>query len=176
MFSTSNFLLFFPLYIAGYQGAVAARNILLPFTDPGKLGNEVPTTTFTSPEVVTIGYSEAAAKTEFGENAVSVSSLHLSEVDRAVCDDATKGVIKVIYSSRGKKKILGATIMAPVAGELISEISVAMNAGTSFPGLAKAVHPYPSYAFALQAMAAEVYYEDVGKLRWLYNILSKLGL
>eukprot|EP00531_Pseudo-nitzschia_arenysensis_P018508 CAMPEP_0116119818 /NCGR_PEP_ID=MMETSP0329-20121206/2847_1 /TAXON_ID=697910 /ORGANISM="Pseudo-nitzschia arenysensis, Strain B593" /LENGTH=608 /DNA_ID=CAMNT_0003613551 /DNA_START=34 /DNA_END=1860 /DNA_ORIENTATION=- len=163
-------------HYAGYQGAVAARNILLPFTDPGKLGNDVPTTTFTSPEVATIGYSEAAAKAEFGENAVAVSTLHLDQVDRAVCDDATKGIIKVVYSAKGKKKILGATIMAPVAGELISEISVAMNAGMGFPGLAKAVHPYPSYAFALQAMAAEIYYEDVGKYRWLYNILKRLGL
>ena len=163
-------------FCTGYQGAVAARNILLPFTDPGKLGNDVPTTTFTSPEVATIGYSEAAAKAEFGEKAVSVSSLRLDEVDRAVCDNATKGIIKVVYSSKGKKKILGATIMAPVAGELISEISVAMNAGMGFPGLAKAVHPYPSYAFALQAMAAEIYYEDVGKYRLVYNILKKLGL
>jgi len=163
-------------HYAGYQGAVAARNILLPFTDPGTLGNSVPTTTFTSPEVATIGYSEAAAKAEFGENKVSVSTLNMNEVDRAICDDATKGIIKVVYSSKGKKKILGATIMAPVAGELISEISVAMQAGMGWPSLAKAVHPYPSYAFALQSMAAEVYYEDVGKLRWLYNILKKLGL
>lgn len=163
-------------HYAGYQGAVAARNILLPFTDPGTLGNDVPAATFTSPEVATIGYSESAAKKEFGEGAVAVSKMRLDQVDRAVCDDATKGVIKVIYSTRGKKKILGATIMAPVAGELISEISVAMNAGMGFPSLAKAVHPYPSYAFALQAMAAEIYYEDVGKFRWIYNILKRLGL
>ena len=102
--------------------------------------------------------------------------MRMDEVDRAICDGATKGMIKVIYSTKGKKKILGATIMAPVAGELISEISVAMNAGTSFPNLAKAVHPYPSYAFALQSMAAEVYYEDLGKLRWLLNFLKRLGL
>jgi len=163
-------------HYAGYQGAVAARNILLPFTDPGTLGNDVPTTTFTSPEVATIGYSEAAAKKEFGEKAVAVSKIRLDHVDRAICDDASKGVIKVIYSTKGKKKILGATIMAPVAGELVSEISVAMTAGMGFPSLAKAVHPYPSYAFALQAMAAEVYYDDIGKLRKVLNFLKRLGL
>lgn len=163
-------------HYAGYQGAVAARNILLPLTDPGKLGNDVPTATYTSPEVATIGYSEAAAKAEFGEGKVAVSTLRLDEVDRAVCDNATRGIIKVVYSSKGKKKILGATIMAPVAGELISEISVAMQAGMGFPSLAKAVHPYPSYAFALQSMAAEIYYEDVGKYRKVYNVLKKLGL
>jgi len=66
--------------------------------------------------------------------------------------------------------------MAPVAGELIGEISVAMKAGMTWPNLAKAVHPYPSYAFALQSMAAEVYYEEVGKYRWVYNILKRLNL
>eukprot|EP00536_Pseudo-nitzschia_multiseries_P012194 jgi/Psemu1/308860/fgenesh1_kg.451_\ len=163
-------------HYAGYQGAVAARNILVPFTDPGILGNNVPTTTFTSPEVATIGYSEAAAKKEFGEKVVAVSKLRLDHVDRAICDGATKGIIKVVYSTKGKKRILGATIMAPVAGELISEISVAMTAGMGFPSLAKAVHPYPSYAFALQAMAAEIYYEDIGKLRKVLNFLKRLGL
>jgi len=161
-------------HYAGYQGAVAARNILLPFTDPGTLGNDVPASIFTSPEVAQIGYSEKAAKAHFGENVVGVSKLYLDQVDRAICDGSTKGFIKVIYSKKGRKNILGATIMAPVAGELIAEISVAMKAGMTFPNLAKAIHPYPSYAFALQSMAAEVYYEEIGKYRWVYNILRRL--
>jgi pyruvate/2-oxoglutarate dehydrogenase complex dihydrolipoamide dehydrogenase (E3) component len=52
-------------HYAGFQGAIAARNILLPFTDPGIL-QSVPATTFTSPEVASIGYTEAQAKEEFG--------------------------------------------------------------------------------------------------------------
>jgi pyruvate/2-oxoglutarate dehydrogenase complex dihydrolipoamide dehydrogenase (E3) component len=162
------------ILISGYQGAIAARNILLPLSDPGVL-QDIPATTFTSPEVASVGYSEAAAKKEFGENAVAVSKMDLSEVDRAVCDGETKGFLKVIYKKRGGK-ILGATIMAPVAGELISEIVVAMKAGMSFPDLAKAIHPYPSYAIALQIMASEAYYENVGRYRAIYDFLKKLGL
>eukprot|EP00751_Fragilariopsis_kerguelensis_P051644 CAMPEP_0171035206 /NCGR_PEP_ID=MMETSP0736-20130129/40455_1 /TAXON_ID=186038 /ORGANISM="Fragilariopsis kerguelensis, Strain L26-C5" /LENGTH=452 /DNA_ID=CAMNT_0011479319 /DNA_START=477 /DNA_END=1835 /DNA_ORIENTATION=- len=93
-------------HYAGYQGAVAARNILLPFTDPGTLGNNVPASIFTSPEVAQIGYSEKAAKAHFGENVVGVSKLYLDQVDRAICDGSTKGFIKVIYSKKGRKNIL----------------------------------------------------------------------
>lgn len=159
---------------AGYQGAIAARNILLPLSDPGVL-SEVPTTTFTSPEVASVGYSEAAAKEMFGEGSVLVSKMDLEEVDRAVCEGETKGFLKVIYRKRGGQ-ILGATIMAPVAGELISEIVVAMKAGMSFPNMAKAIHPYPSYAIALQIMASKAYYKDVEKYRGVYDFLKWLGL
>lgn len=125
--------------------------------------------------MASVGHTEASAKEEFGEDAVVVSKMDLSEVDRAVCDGATKGFLKVVYKKRGGT-ILGATFVAPVAGELISEIVVAMNAGMSFPDLAKAIHPYPSYAIALQMMASEAYYENVGKYRKIYEFLKWLGL
>jgi pyruvate/2-oxoglutarate dehydrogenase complex dihydrolipoamide dehydrogenase (E3) component len=161
-------------HYAGFQGAIAARNILLPLTDLGVL-TEIPGTTFTSPEVASVGYSEAQAKEEFGENAVAVSSMRLDEVDRAICDGQTKGILKVVYRKRNGK-ILGATMMAPCGGELISEICVAMKANMPFDQLAKVIHPYPSYAIALQIMAADVYYENTSKLVPLYNILKRLGL
>jgi pyruvate/2-oxoglutarate dehydrogenase complex dihydrolipoamide dehydrogenase (E3) component len=143
-------------------------------TDTGVL-SEIPATTFTSPEVASVGYTEAQARTEFGDNAVAVSSLRLEHVDRAICEDQTKGILKVVYRKRNGK-ILGATMMAPPGGELISEICVAMKAGMAFEELAKVIHPYPSYAIALQTMAADVYYAKTKKLVPLYNILKKLGL
>lgn len=161
-------------HYAGFQGAIAARNILLPLSDLGVL-KDVPAVTFTSPEVASVGYTEAAARAEFGDDAVLVSCRNLDEVDRAVCDGQTRGMIKVVYRKRGGQ-ILGATIMAPVAGELIGEIAVAMRAGMSFPSLSRVVHPYPSYGIALQMMAADSYYEEVGKLRGLYGFLKRLGL
>ena len=56
---------------------------------------------------------------------------HLSHVDRAVCDNAQDGLIKIICS-KNNLQILGATIVAPVAGEMISEIAVMMKAKMSF--------------------------------------------
>jgi pyruvate/2-oxoglutarate dehydrogenase complex dihydrolipoamide dehydrogenase (E3) component len=161
-------------HYAGFQGAIAARNILLPLTDPGIL-QDIPAATFTSPEIASIGYTEAKARADLGDNAVAVSSMRLDQVDRAICDGATKGILKVVYHKKNGK-ILGATMMAPCGGELISEIAVAMNANMPFASLAKVVHPYPSYAIALQIMAADVYYEGVKKNLGLYGFLKRLGL
>lgn len=161
-------------HYAGFQGAIAARNILLPLTDPGVL-KSVPATTFTSPEVASIGYTEAQAKAELGEKKVGVSKMDLAKVDRAVCDGETKGFIKVVYNKKNGQ-ILGATIMAPCGGELISEIATAMAAKLPFADLAKVIHPYPSYAIALQMMAADLYYENTMKLKWVYDILKRVGL
>lgn len=128
-----NFISCFPFrstHYAGYQGAIAARNILLPFSDPGVLAN-VPSTIYTSPEVATIGISEKDAIQLYGSSKVVVYQRHLSHVDRAICDGAQDGMIKIICS-RNSLQILGATIVTPVAGEMISEIAVMMKAKMSF--------------------------------------------
>jgi len=161
-------------HYAGYQGAIAARNILLPLTDPGVV-SDVPSCTFTSPEVASLGWSEEYARKTLGDSLVGVSKMGLDEVDRALCDGQRHGILKVIYHKKNGK-ILGATIVAPSAGELISEIAVARNVGMTFDALAKVIHPYPSYAMALQLMAAQVYYEKTTNLLWLYNFLKKIGL
>lgn len=161
-------------HYAGYQGAIAARNILLPLSDPGVL-SDVPASTFTSPEIASLGMTETQARNELGDAVVAVSKMNLDEVDRALCEGHRHGILKVVYHKRSGK-ILGATIMAPAAGELISELAVVKSAGMSFDALAKVIHPYPSYAMALQLMAAEVYYEKTTKMLWLYNFLKWLGL
>jgi len=164
-------------HYAGYQGAVAARNALLPFTDPGVLTSDVPGTTFTSPEVASVGLTEAEAREKFGYSSdkVSIGFQKVADVDRAVCEGTTDGFIKIVYKTKNYE-ILGATIVSPAAGELISEIGVAMKAGMKFDTLATVMHSYPSFSFALQVMAAEVYYTKLGKLKGVLNILKKIGL
>jgi len=66
--------------------------------------------------------------------------------------------------------------VAPVAGELISELAVVIETGLPFDKIATIMHPYPTYAFALQLMAADAYYGKTLKLKWLYDILKKIGL
>jgi pyruvate/2-oxoglutarate dehydrogenase complex dihydrolipoamide dehydrogenase (E3) component len=131
----------FSTHYAGYQGAIAARNILLPLTDPGVL-EHVPCTTFTTPEVASIGMSHSAAIAKYGAAKIVVAERSLSEVDRAVCDGNQQGFIKIVYLKRNGH-ILGATIVAPSAGELISEIAVMMKSGMPFEQLATVMHPYP---------------------------------
>ena len=161
-------------HYAGYQGAVGARNILLPLTDPGVI-DQVPATTFTDPEVASIGLTEKEAKAEFGDNKVAVAFQLINETDRGICEGNKEGFIKIVYKSRGYK-ILGATIASPVAGELIAEIAMAMKTGLSFDMLATVMHTYPSHSFALQSMAAEVYYDKLVKSKPLLNFLKWLGL
>ena len=160
-------------HYAGYQGAVGARNILLPFSDPGMM-EFVPGSTFTDPQVASVGLIEEEAKKKYGESRVKVAYKEIKETDRGICDDDKEGYIKIVFLKKGK--ILGASIVSPVAAELITEITMAMKNGIPFDQLATVVHTYPSHSFTIQSMAAEVYYDKLVKLRPILNFLKRLGL
>ena len=80
-----------------------------------------------------------------------------------------------MYHSKNYQ-ILGATVMAPSAGELISEISVAMKAKLPFDQLSTVVHSYPAYSIALQLMASEVYYDKLVRFKPVLDFLKRIGL
>jgi pyruvate/2-oxoglutarate dehydrogenase complex dihydrolipoamide dehydrogenase (E3) component len=103
--------------------------------------------TFTDPEVAHAGLSEREAR----ERGIDVETFTqpLASLDRAMTDSATDGFVK-LHTRRGTGRIVGATIVAPRAGELISEVSVAMAAGMRLGALAQAIHPYPTYADAIR--------------------------
>jgi len=79
----------------------------------------------------------------------------MHEVDRAIADGEEDGFVK-IHIKEGTDKILGATVVARHAGEMISDISLAMAAGIGLRGLARVNHPYPTQAAAIK-MAANSY-------------------
>jgi pyruvate/2-oxoglutarate dehydrogenase complex dihydrolipoamide dehydrogenase (E3) component len=162
-------------HYAGFQGAIAARNILLPLKDTGVL-SEVPSTTFTDPEVASFGLTEQAASDKYGEEAISISFRPLSKIDRAICEGSDGlGFIKIVYKTK-TRQILGATVMAPSAGELVSELTAIQAAKMPLDKLATVMHSYPSYSIALQQMAAEVYYDKLKKNQSLYDVLKRAGL
>ena len=162
-------------HYAGFQGAIAARNILLPLSDPGVVKDRVPGCVFTAPEIAQIGLTEAQAR-ETGGGDVAVAFRKMDKVDRALTMGAAEhGFIKLVYRAKDGT-LLGATVMGPSAGELISEIGVAMAGGVKLPALASIMHAYPTVSIALQQMAAEVYYNKLEASMPLYNVLSKLGL
>ena len=107
----------------------------------------MPWTTFTDPEVARVGLSERAACERGIE--IDTYTRHFRDVDRAVMDDATEGFVS-IHTRRGADQILGATIVARHAGEMIGEISVAMASGVGLGRLAKVIHPYPTQAEAIR--------------------------
>lgn len=69
----------------------------------------------------------------------------MNQVDRAVLDGETEGFFRVHLKKR-TDRILGATLIAEHAGEMISEISVAMTAGLGLGQIGATIHPYPTQA------------------------------
>ena len=99
-------------HYAGFQGAIAARNILLPLSDPGIVGDQVPAVVFTSPEVARVGHTDAAARAaDASGKGVAVAFRRMGKVDRAITMGQNEfGFLKIIYKPQNGI-ILGATVM-----------------------------------------------------------------
>jgi pyruvate/2-oxoglutarate dehydrogenase complex dihydrolipoamide dehydrogenase (E3) component len=107
----------------------------------------VPWCTYTSPEVAHVGLYEHEARARGIATATVAVPFH--DVDRALLDGETDGFVKILLKL-GSDRILGATLVATHAGDMISEISVAMAAGMGLGTLANVIHPYPTQAEAIR--------------------------
>jgi pyruvate/2-oxoglutarate dehydrogenase complex dihydrolipoamide dehydrogenase (E3) component len=103
----------------------------------------MPWCTFTDPEVAHVGMYEKDAIAKGLE--VETYTFKLDEVDRAILDGEDEGFARV-HIQTGTDKILGATIVAAHAGEMIGEFLVAMKAGAGAKTIAGTIHPYPTQA------------------------------
>ena len=103
----------------------------------------MPWCTFTEPEVAHVGMYEKDAKEKGIE--VETYTYKLDEVDRAILDGEDEGFAR-IHIQKGTDKILGATIVAAHAGDMIGEFLVAMKAGAGAKTIAGTIHPYPTQA------------------------------
>jgi pyruvate/2-oxoglutarate dehydrogenase complex dihydrolipoamide dehydrogenase (E3) component len=110
----------------------------------------IPWCTYTDPEVAHVGLHEEEA----GKRGIALDTFtqDLGEVDRAVLDGETAGYVKV-HVRKGTDRIAGATIVAARAGDLISELTLAMTAGIGLGTLARTIHPYPTQAEAMKKVA-----------------------
>ncbi len=107
----------------------------------------IPRATYTDPEVATVGLTEREAAAQ--GVAVTRFVRELKDVDRAQTEGDTEGFVKILVAT-GSDRIVGATIVARNAGDLISEVSVAMAAGVGLGRLAGVIHPYPTQAEAIR--------------------------
>lgn len=134
-------------HAADAMAQIVIQNALFPH--PLNLGYAnvdtlvMPWCTFTEPEVAHVGMYEKEAKQKGFE--VETYTYKLDEVDRAILDGEEEGFARV-HIQKGTDKILGATIVAAHAGEMISEFSVAMKAGAGAKTIAGTIHPYPTQA------------------------------
>jgi pyruvate/2-oxoglutarate dehydrogenase complex dihydrolipoamide dehydrogenase (E3) component len=108
-------------------------------------GLVVPWTTYTDPEVAHVGLSAAEAQAR--GDTVATLTVPLSAIDRAVLESRTDGFARV-HAERRSGRILGATMVASHAGDMIGEVALAMKAGVSLGVVGDTIHPYPTYAAA----------------------------
>ena len=144
-------------HYAGWQAAMAVRNALLPGTSKG-VTDQVPWTTFTDPEVARIGMSEAQAREEFGD-AMDTFEWPMERVDRARAEGDTAGFMKLVCGKDGT--LLGTTIVAGRAGEMIHECIVALDRSLKVGDLADIIHIYPTYSTAIMQAAATIRVEQL---------------
>ncbi len=109
----------------------------------------IPWCTYTAPEVAHVGLSEADA----AERNVPIDTFvqPLDHVDRAVLDGETDGFVKV-HVRKGSDRILGATIVAAGAGDMIAGVTLAMTHGLGLKRIASTIHPYPTQAEAVRKL------------------------
>ena len=109
----------------------------------------MPWCTYTAPEIAHVGLYDRDARTR--QIAVDTYVRPFAEVDRAIADGEEDGFVKVLVK-HGTDEILGATIVASHAGEMISELSLAMVAKVGLGTLASVIHPYPTQADAIRQL------------------------
>ena len=105
----------------------------------------MPAVTYTEPEIGRAGLNEREAKAKGID--IEVTRYDLRELDRAIVDDAREGFVKVL-TAPGKDRILGVTIVAPRAGEMLSEMVLAMRQGIGLKKVFGTIHAYPTYTEA----------------------------
>lgn len=137
-------------HAADFMARAVVRNALFTPLGLGKVKRSslvIPWATYTSPEVAHVGITEREAQ----DDGVPITTFRqdLAEVDRAILDGDTEGFVKV-HLSEGTDKILGATIVAPNAGDLIGALSIAMTNGVGLGEIASSIHPYPTVAEAIR--------------------------
>jgi len=128
---------------------IAVQNAL--FLGRRKLGTlTMPWCTYTDPEIAHVGMDEEEARNRGFE--VDTFVHRWSDVDRAITDGDDEGFVK-IYAKKGTEQILGGTIVARHAGEMISELTLAIVGKIGLKKLASVIHPYPTQADAIRRAA-----------------------
>jgi len=110
----------------------------------------IPWCTYTDPEIAHVGMYERDALAKGIE--VTTLTVPLSDVDRAVLDGEAAGFARV-HLKKGSDKILGATIVARHAGEMINEFSLTITSGLGLGAIARTIHPYPTQAEVVKKLA-----------------------
>jgi pyruvate/2-oxoglutarate dehydrogenase complex dihydrolipoamide dehydrogenase (E3) component len=141
-------------HVADYHAKLVLRNAVFPFST--KLDySAVPAVTYVDPEVARVGLTEVEARERFGE--AQVYRYEMTDLDRAIVDGHDAGFVKIVTRRGGK--IVGATVVASGAGDLLIPLVMAVKQGIKLPKLSQLVYPYPTMSEGIKR-AADSYYRE----------------
>ncbi len=134
-------------HAADFMARIVIQNALFP--GPGRKVSTltIPWVTYTSPELAQVGLTAQAAADKGIQ--IDTYTQSFAGVDRAILEGTPEGFVR-IHTQRGGDKILGATIVASNAGDMISEVTLAMTHGIGLGKIAATIHPYPTQGDAIR--------------------------
>jgi pyruvate/2-oxoglutarate dehydrogenase complex dihydrolipoamide dehydrogenase (E3) component len=136
-------------HVADYQARLVVRNAFFPFA--GNVDySAIPWVTYTDPELAHVGLTEREARERFGPD-VRVFTKRFDDVDRAIADGETRGMVKLVTRRNGA--LLGGHVLGVGAGKMIGEIALALRHRLGVNALASLVHPYPTLPEAIRQAA-----------------------
>lgn len=140
-------------HVGSYHAGIVIRSAL--FRLPAKVDYAaLPRVTYIDPELAQVGLTEAEARAA-GHRELAILRWPLAENDRAIAEGATRGLVKIVATPKGK--ILGAGILAPHAGEMISMWGLAIATGTKLSTVAGMIAPYPTLSEAGKRAAGQAF-------------------
>ena len=143
-------------HMAGYHAGIVIRNVI--FKQFARLDNTaVPWVTYSDPELANVGLTEPQARQKYGDT-VRVTSWNLKDIDRAKAERIEDGMIKVTSLKNGR--ILGASILAPHAGDHLPLWSLAISHRMKLKEIAGLILPYPTLG-EISKSAASAFYKPV---------------
>jgi len=138
-------------HMSGEMAKVVVQNSL--FEDDWKLSSlVVPACMYTEPEYATVGITNSASS----ESEMDVYTTSLEHNDRAILESDNKyGYVKV-FCQKGTGKIIGCTVIANRAGEIINEVTLAMKHGITLEGIGRNIHCYPTTGEAIMGCGLQL--------------------
>ncbi len=136
-------------HAADFMARIVIQNAL--FMGRAKVSSLIiPWATYTSPEIAHVGLYEKEAQ----EKGIAVDTFtqELSKVDRAILDGETDGFVR-IHVRKGTDEIVGATVVAAHAGDMICELTLAMKGKLGLKTIGGSIHPYPTQTEAIRKTA-----------------------
>ncbi|HLX39489.1 MAG TPA: FAD-dependent oxidoreductase, partial [Ktedonobacteraceae bacterium] len=144
-------------HVAAYQAGVAVRNALVPFGKKKVDYRVVPWCTFTDPEAARVGMTpEEASQAHNGQ--IRIVKVPWAEIDRAQAEGETEGFIKLVLAGK-KDEIVGAHMVGARAGEMLGELSLAMQHNLTLNDILATIHAYPTMNTGLQQTVFDAYLE-----------------